>query len=133
MSSWPSIVCPDVSSFLSYTARIVRVEPLKPIYQQQLSDSFVDQALYFQKEALALRTPHTKILGDLREWIRRPTMGFIHIMSKDWQTWDYYDVSDLITFENSTMDRFTSLVTYTVVDIYHSLIGRHIHVRLSRQ
>ncbi|RYC59502.1 hypothetical protein CHU98_g6703 [Xylaria longipes] len=85
------------------------------------------QALYLYKESLALRTPHMKILGDLREWIRRPKMGFIHILSRDWRTWDYYDETELITFENSTMDRFTSLVTYSIVDIYHSLIGRHIH------
>ncbi|KAI1197743.1 hypothetical protein F5X97DRAFT_333812 [Nemania serpens] len=85
------------------------------------------QALFFHREALALRTPHIKILEDLREWIQRPTMGFIHIISKDWKTWHYYGETDLITFENSTMDRFTALVTYTIVDIYHSLIGRHIH------
>ncbi|KAI0184977.1 hypothetical protein EV127DRAFT_515707 [Xylaria flabelliformis] len=85
------------------------------------------QALYFHKESLALRTPHIKILEDLREWIRRPTMGFIHILSKDWRTWEHCEETDLITFENSMMDRFTSLVTYTIIDVYHSLIGRHIH------
>ncbi|KAI0206579.1 hypothetical protein F4808DRAFT_454500 [Astrocystis sublimbata] len=83
------------------------------------------QALYFHGKALELPSPHVKIFGDLREWIVRPTMGFIHIVSKDWRTWEQCD--DLITFEKSTMDRFTSLLTYTIVDIYHSLIGRHIH------
>ncbi|KAI0439537.1 hypothetical protein F4803DRAFT_553988 [Xylaria telfairii] len=85
------------------------------------------QAIFFHREALALRTPHIKILEDLREWIRRPRMGFIHILSRDWRTWEYYHETELITFENSMMDRFTSLVTYTIVDIYHRLIGRHIH------
>ncbi|KAI1111978.1 hypothetical protein F5Y14DRAFT_453427 [Nemania sp. NC0429] len=85
------------------------------------------QALFLHKEALALRAPHMRILGDLREWIRRPTMGFIHIVSRDWRTWECYDETDLITFENSTMDRFTALLTYTIVDIYHNLVGRHVH------
>ncbi|KAJ8131005.1 hypothetical protein O1611_g2619 [Lasiodiplodia mahajangana] len=85
------------------------------------------QALCLHSQVLALRSPHIKILEDLREWIRRPTMGFIHILSDDWKTWHDCDETDLITFENSTMDRFTSLVTYTIVDIYHNLIGRHIH------
>ncbi|KAI0097208.1 hypothetical protein GGR51DRAFT_566754 [Nemania sp. FL0031] len=85
------------------------------------------QALHLQNQVLALRTPHVKILGDLREWIRRPTMGFISIMSRDSKTWYNCDETDLITFEHSAMDRFTALVTYTIVDIYHNLIGRHIH------
>ncbi|KAI3330101.1 hypothetical protein F4824DRAFT_492444 [Ustulina deusta] len=93
---------------------------------RKLMDQY-HQALYFHNAALALRTPHIKILGDLREWMRRPTMGFIHILSMDWRTWEYCDKTDMITFENSVMDRFTSLITYTIVDIYHSLIGRHIH------
>ncbi|KAI1180525.1 hypothetical protein F4777DRAFT_597335 [Nemania sp. FL0916] len=84
------------------------------------------QALYFHKEALALRSPHEKILGDLREWMRRPIMGNIQIMSCDWRTWTICD-DDLITFENSVMDRFTYLMTYTIIDIYHKLVGRHIH------
>ncbi|KAI1123865.1 hypothetical protein F5Y10DRAFT_280637 [Nemania abortiva] len=85
------------------------------------------KALYFHKEAMALRAPHTKILGDLREWMQRPTMGRVSILSWDRRTWDACDEADLITFEDSTMDRFTSMVTYTIVDLYHSLIGRHIH------
>ncbi|KAJ8132367.1 hypothetical protein O1611_g1255 [Lasiodiplodia mahajangana] len=85
------------------------------------------QALYFHREALALRSPHKKILGDLREWMRRPIMGRITILSWDWRTWETCDEKDLITFEDSTMDRFTSLVTYTIIDIYHNIIGRHIH------
>ncbi|TGJ86842.1 hypothetical protein E0Z10_g1880 [Xylaria hypoxylon] len=85
------------------------------------------QALYFHREVLALRSPHKKMLGDLREWMRRPTLGHVTILSWDWRTWEVYDGDDLITFENSTMDRFTSLVTYTIVDVYHNLIGRYIH------
>ncbi|KAI1168059.1 hypothetical protein F5B18DRAFT_647281 [Nemania serpens] len=85
------------------------------------------QALFFHKESLALRSPHKKILGDLREWMRRPTMGHIAILSWDWRTWEVCDEDDLITFENSTMDRFTALVTYTIIDVYHKLIGRRIH------
>ncbi|KAI1123539.1 hypothetical protein F5Y10DRAFT_270028 [Nemania abortiva] len=89
------------------------------------------QALYYHREVLALRSPHKKILGDLREWMRRPTMGHIAILSWDWRTWETCDKDDLITFEDSTMDRFTSLVTYTIVDVYHHLIGRHIHTHKS--
>ncbi|KAJ3566914.1 hypothetical protein NPX13_g6961 [Xylaria arbuscula] len=85
------------------------------------------EALFFQKEMLALRTPHIKILEDLREWMKRPKMGCICIFSGDWRTWIECNLGDLVTFENSTMDRFTSLVTYTIIDVYHSLIGRHIH------
>ncbi|KAI1360641.1 hypothetical protein F5Y08DRAFT_331433 [Xylaria arbuscula] len=85
------------------------------------------QALFFQKEILALRTPHIKILEDLREWMQRPKMGCIRIFSWDWRTWGECKLGDLVTFENSTMDRFTSLVTYSIIDVYHSLIGRHIH------
>ncbi|KAJ8131903.1 hypothetical protein O1611_g1717 [Lasiodiplodia mahajangana] len=85
------------------------------------------KALYFHKKAMALRTPHTTILGDLREWMQRPTMGRVSILSWDRRTWDVCDESDLITFDDSTMDRFTSFITYTMVNIYHDLIGRHIH------
>jgi hypothetical protein len=131
-NSWSSIVCICLSSAfyslcLRLTAQIVRV-----VSQQRWSKSLLDQALYFHKEALALRSPHKKILGDLREWMRRPTMGHVQILSWDWRTWEVCDEDDLITFENSTMDRFTSLVTYTIVDMYHNLIGRHIHVRRLR-
>ncbi|KAJ2997271.1 hypothetical protein NUW58_g701 [Xylaria curta] len=97
---------------------IMKLRELMPQYHE---------AINLYEKTLTLRTPHVKILGDLREWIRRPTMGCIRILGWDWQTWECCDESDLITFENSTMDRFTSLVTYTIVDIYHSLIGRHIH------
>jgi hypothetical protein len=55
-------------------------------------------------------------------------MGNIHILSPDWETWEKCDSADLLTFENSAMDRFTSLVTYTIVDVYHNLFGRYIHV-----
>ncbi|KAI0117712.1 hypothetical protein GGR51DRAFT_545696 [Nemania sp. FL0031] len=85
------------------------------------------QALYFHREALALRSPHKKILEDLREWMRRPIMGHIAILSWDWRTWEVHSIEDLITFEDSTMDRFTSLITYSIVDIYHNIIGRYIH------
>ncbi|KAI0479761.1 hypothetical protein F4859DRAFT_529914 [Xylaria cf. heliscus] len=100
--------------------------PSRPITKQAARNEN-NQELYFNKETLALRTPHPKILGDLREWITRPTMGYIKILSGDFRTWESCDESDLITFENSMMDRFTSLVTYTIIDIYHSLVGRHIH------
>ncbi|KAI3320413.1 hypothetical protein HD806DRAFT_506288 [Xylariaceae sp. AK1471] len=89
------------------------------------------KALYYHKESLALRSPHHKLLEDLREWMERPTMGNIHILSSDWKTWSKCDSADLFTFENSAMDRFTSLVTYTIVDIYHNLIGRYIHKKRS--
>ncbi|KAF2973226.1 hypothetical protein GQX73_g343 [Xylaria multiplex] len=90
------------------------------------------QALYFYKEMLALRSPHEKLLGDLREWMHRPSMGRIRILSWDWRTWETCD-DDLITFENSTMDRLTSLMTYKIVDVYHNLIGRRIHGAAHRQ
>ncbi|KAI8626077.1 hypothetical protein F5Y19DRAFT_488566 [Xylariaceae sp. FL1651] len=85
------------------------------------------KALYFHKEILALRSPHRKLLEDLRQWMQRPTMGNIQILSFDCGTWETCNDFDLLTFENSTMDLFTSLITYTIVDIYHNLIGKHIH------
>ncbi|KAI0527818.1 hypothetical protein F5B22DRAFT_5248 [Xylaria bambusicola] len=116
---------------LSYSACLKPGSPEREQYEliMKLRELMAQyhQALDDQKKTLALRTPHVKMLRDLREWIRRPEMGFIHITSKDWETWDYYDVADLVTFENSAMDRFTSLVTYTIIDVYHRLIGRHIH------
>ncbi|KAI1320761.1 hypothetical protein F5Y16DRAFT_389611 [Xylariaceae sp. FL0255] len=83
-------------------------------------------ALYFHKETLALRSPHCKLLKDLREWMS-PSRGNISILSWDCRTWETCDETDLVTFENSEMDGFTSFVTHTVVDVYHNLIGRHIH------
>ncbi|KAJ8121593.1 hypothetical protein ONZ43_g1993 [Nemania bipapillata] len=68
-----------------------------------------------------------ELVMKLRKIMAEYSMGHITILSWDWRTWEVCDESDLITFEDSTMDRFTSLVTYTIVDIYHKLIGRHIH------
>ncbi|KAK5656866.1 hypothetical protein OQA88_4415 [Cercophora sp. LCS_1] len=76
-------------------------------------------ALYLQKKALSLRKPHKKLLKDLREWMERDTLGNITILSPDWQTWDDKCAEmekDLLTFENSTTDGFTSFLTYTIVD-----------------
>ncbi|OTA55074.1 hypothetical protein K449DRAFT_337981 [Hypoxylon sp. EC38] len=91
------------------------------------------KALYYHKQTLSLRKPHRKQLEDLREWMQRPTLGRIQIYSCDWTTWQpIKDIEeDLLTFENSTMDAFTSLVTYTAVDVYHKVLGRHIHVRIT--
>lgn len=60
----------------------------------------------------------------------RPSMGNIAILSPDWRTWaeDEGMENDLLTFENSIMDGFTSFLNYTIVDIYHMILGRHIHV-----
>ncbi|KAI0455182.1 hypothetical protein F5B21DRAFT_503486 [Xylaria acuta] len=107
-------------------------EPDSPRREQyelimKLRKLMAEYPLYFHKEALALRPPHNKKLGDLREWMRRPTLGHVTILSWDWRTWEVCDGDELITFENSTMDRFTWLVTYTIVDMYHNLTGRHIH------
>ncbi|XXG96632.1 hypothetical protein Hte_002920 [Hypoxylon texense] len=90
------------------------------------------KAVYYHNQALALRKPHRKLLEDLREWMRRPSLGRIAICSCDWETWEPNAEieDDLFTFENSAMDEFTSMVTYTAVDVYHNLIGRHIHVRI---
>jgi len=57
--------------------------------------------------------------------------GNIRILSPDWQTWDDGAEleNDLLTFENSRLDSFTSFLNFTVVDIYHNLVGRYIHVR----
>ncbi|KAI0110868.1 hypothetical protein GGR51DRAFT_557869 [Nemania sp. FL0031] len=81
------------------------------------------KALYFHREAMSLPIPHTTMVGDLRGWI----FGRVSLLGFDRETWES-DEADLITFVNSTMDRLTSFVTYTLVDIYHDLIGRHIHV-----
>ncbi|OTA95203.1 hypothetical protein M434DRAFT_69820 [Hypoxylon sp. CO27-5] len=91
------------------------------------------KALYYHKKTLSLRKPHRKLLEDLREWMRRPTLGRIQIYSCDWTTWQPIKEieEDLLTFENSTMDEFTSLVTYTAVDVYHKVLGRYIHVRIT--
>ncbi|KAI1079385.1 hypothetical protein F5B20DRAFT_571101 [Whalleya microplaca] len=85
------------------------------------------KALFYQSKMLSLRRPHRKHLEDLRQWMRRPTMGRIRIMSQDWRTWETCEESELLTFENSMMDGFTSWITYTLIDIYHNLLGRHIH------
>lgn len=83
---------------------------------------------------MSLRRPHRKLLEDLRGWMQRPDLGRIAICSCDWRTWepDNEMEDDLLTFENSAMDEFTSLITYTAVDVYHKLLGRYIHVRLSQ-
>jgi hypothetical protein len=72
---------------------------------------------------------------DLRSWMREPSRGRIIIMSSDWKTWEQPGEieDDLLTFENSTMDHFTALITYTLVDMYHYAIGRFIHVRFYSQ
>ncbi|KAI1505673.1 hypothetical protein F5X99DRAFT_404709 [Biscogniauxia marginata] len=88
-----------------------------------------EKALYYHEPTLSLRRPHRKLLEDLQEWMERPSLGRIEIHSCDWKTWsrDKEIEDDLVTFENSTMDQFTSLVTYKLVDVYHSILGRHIH------
>ena len=56
----------------------------------------------------------------------------ITILSPDWATWkpDCPEMeNDLLTFENSTLDGFTFFLNYTIVDVYHKLLGRYIHVR----
>jgi len=57
-------------------------------------------------------------------------LGNIRIFSPDWQAWGNGAEleNDLLTFENSRLDSFTSFLNFTVVDIYHNLVGRHIHV-----
>ncbi|KAI0381477.1 hypothetical protein F5Y04DRAFT_281007 [Hypomontagnella monticulosa] len=87
------------------------------------------RALFYHKQTLALRRPHRKLLEDLQGWMRRPDLGDISISSCDWRTWEPNEEieNDLLTFEDSTMDEFTSLITYTVVDVYHKLLGRRIH------
>ena len=36
--------------------------------------------------------------------------------------------SDLLGFQNTRIDGFTSFLNFTIVDIYHKLLGKHIHV-----
>ncbi|KAI1413409.1 hypothetical protein F5Y13DRAFT_189317 [Hypoxylon sp. FL1857] len=92
-------------------------------------------ALYNHKQMLSLRSPHPKQLGYLREWMQRPTLGRIQLFSCDRTTWQpFKDIEqDLLTFENSMMDEFTSLVTYTAVDVYHKVLGRYIHRKRSKK
>ncbi|KAI1640571.1 hypothetical protein F4809DRAFT_637379 [Biscogniauxia mediterranea] len=88
-----------------------------------------EKALYYHNQTLALRRPHSKLLGDLREWMERPILGRIMIFSCDYKAWseDKNIEEDLLTFENSMMDHFTSLVTYRLIDVYHNFVGRYIH------
>ncbi|OIW23860.1 hypothetical protein CONLIGDRAFT_718817 [Coniochaeta ligniaria NRRL 30616] len=92
------------------------------------------QALCLQKKTLSLRRPHPKVLKDLRDWMTRPSLGNITILSPDCRTWDKCPEmeKDLLTFEDSMMDGFTSFLTYTIIDIYHSLLGRHIHKKRAK-
>lgn len=77
-----------------------------------------------------MRRPHKRLLGDLTAWMSEPGRGNICILSCDKQTWqtDAGMESDLLTFEDSVMDEFTRLVTYTLVDIFHKLIGGRLSV-----
>lgn len=92
----------------------------------------IEKAVYYRNKTLSFRKPHRKLLEDLRGWMYRPTLGRIVIGSEDGETWERNNEieDDLFTFENSVMDEFTSLMTYTAVDVYHRIIGRHIHVRI---
>jgi hypothetical protein len=99
-------------------------------YRDTVLGRYLDTALVLQKKALDLRRPHPKLLQDLRRWMNLENLGNIRIFSPDWRAWDNGAEleNDLLTFENSRLDSFTSFLNFTVVDIYHNLVGRHIHV-----
>jgi hypothetical protein len=70
-------------------------------------------------------------MKDLRDWMGSATHGNVAILSPDFRTWEKLPniEDDLLTFENSRMDDFTFFLNYTIVDLYHSLIGKHFNVR----
>jgi hypothetical protein len=81
-----------------------------------------------------MRRPHRQLLGDLRQWMFDSDRGNIDISSCDIGTWQpgLGMENDLLTFEDSVMDGFTRLVTYTLVDIFHKLMGSCLSVSNER-
>jgi hypothetical protein len=74
------------------------------------------------------------LLADLRDWMQRDDRGNIEIIGCDYHTWDSGSNmdDDLITFEDSNMDGFTSWIVYDLIGVFHKHIWRLVHVRIFR-
>ncbi|KAH8896747.1 hypothetical protein GQ53DRAFT_639573 [Thozetella sp. PMI_491] len=85
--------------------------------------------LLLHNRVLKLRRPYKGQLENLKQWMKRPKMGNISILSADRKIWSDSDLQDLVTLKpESVEDGFASSFTLKLVSIYNSLIGRRVHV-----
>lgn len=66
--------------------------------------------------------------------MKSPSMGGVNIGSPEGDIWsDPKLLYDLLALETPKTDPFTSWITYNVVDVYHNIIGRRMHVSYNFQ
>lgn len=88
----------------------------------------IDDAIILHHQVVNLEKPHSGQLESLRLWMDRPSMGNMNLIGDDHSVWKDSKLDELITMARNTPDGATAATSTRLVKLYHSIIGRHIHV-----
>lgn len=67
--------------------------------------------------------PSSRDIRDLRRWLIRPSMGNNFLVGTEALTWDEANNGDFISPRVGTPDKFNSLLTGSILDVYHWAYG----------
>lgn len=79
-------------------------------------------------QVVSLENPHRGQLESLQRWMSRPTMGNIKLLGEDYSVWTDSKLDELVIMTRATPDGATSAMSTRLVNLYHNIIGRRIHV-----
>ncbi len=95
------------------------------------ADVFIDSALTLHHQIVNINKPHPGHLESLRDFMNRYSRGNMYLTGVDRNIWspDISSLDEFVTMEPTTQDGITSSrSTLSLVKVYHSIIGRHLHV-----
>lgn len=73
--------------------------------------------------------PTPQDLAFLQDWMKRPTMGGVHLIGRDSHVWENPIDGDLIALKSCQRnDLFSSWVTTGFIRMYHQIVGRYLMV-----
>lgn len=89
----------------------------------------IDEALLLYYRTFELTRPHQRVVDDLHSYMHEEDRGWIFLTGEDRYTYrGTQALEDLVGMHKPTTDPFNDWVTNHVLDIWHSIIGRRVHV-----
>lgn len=82
-----------------------------------------DEALFQVMRLEQAEGPSPRHIRDLRKWLIRPSMGNNFLVGAEADTWDKANDGDFISPRAGTPDKFNSLLTGSILDVYHWAYG----------
>lgn len=88
-----------------------------------------EEALVRHRQTLELGRPVPGQVRALSDWMGRTSMGNVFLEGPDRNIWRNPDMDDLASLAPPSAEaKFTNKYTVALVQLYHDVVGRHIHV-----